>query len=95
MPFGAELQSDGSVRFQLWAPAAKSVALSLENATTTPLSLAPAGQGWIELTTTQARVGFLYRFLIDAKTLVPDPASRFQPHDVDGPSEVIDPSAFA
>ena len=26
---------------------------------------------------------------------VPDPASRFQPRDVHGPSEVIDPGAFA
>ena len=25
---------------------------------------------------------------------VPDPASRFQPRDVHGPSEVIDPEAF-
>ena len=26
---------------------------------------------------------------------MPDPASRFQPRDVDGPSEVVDPGAFA
>jgi len=94
MPFGAEVQADGSVRFRLWAPAAKSVALSLENSKTAPLSLAPAGQGWFELTTSQARAGSLYRFQIDDKTLVSDPASRFQPYDVHGPSEVIDPSAF-
>ena len=94
MPFGAEVQPDGSVRFRLWAPAAKSVALSLENLKSAPLALAPAGQGWFELTTSQARVGSFYRFQIDGETLVPDPASRFQPHDVSGPSEVIDPTAF-
>jgi maltooligosyltrehalose trehalohydrolase len=94
MPFGAEVQPDGSVRFRLWAPAAKSVALSLENVNTRPLPLTPTGQGWFELTTSQARAGSLYRFDIDGKIMVPDPASRFQPHDVHGPSEVIDPAAF-
>ena len=93
MPFGAEVQPDGSVRFRLWAPAAKNVALNLENVKT-PLALAPADQGWFELTTSQAPPGSLYRFEIDGKTLVPDPGSRFQPHDVHGPSEVIDASAF-
>ena len=94
MPFGAEVQPDGSVRFRLWAPAAKSVTLTLENVKTSALPLAAAGQGWFELSTSQARAGSLYRFQIDGKTLVPDPASRFQPQDVHGPSKVIDASAF-
>ena len=38
--------------------------------------------------------GTLYQYRIDGELLVPDPASRFQPQDVDGPSEVIDPRAF-
>src|SRR3954471_7540785 len=38
--------------------------------------------------------GSLYRFQIDDKAEVPDPASRFQPQDVQGPSEVVDPTAF-
>jgi malto-oligosyltrehalose trehalohydrolase len=36
----------------------------------------------------------LYRYRIDGGQLVPDPASRFQPQDVDGPSEVIDALSF-
>ena len=94
MPFGAEVQPDGSVRFRLWAPAAKNVSLRLENVKTDPLPLSPSSQGWFELTTNQAGAGSLYRFQIDGKIEVPDPASRFQPHDVHGPSEVINPSAF-
>jgi malto-oligosyltrehalose trehalohydrolase len=94
MPFGAEVQPDGSVRFRLWAPAAKNVSLRLENVKTDPLPLSPSSQGWFELTTNQAGAGSLYRFQIDGKTEVPDPASRFQPHDVHGPSEVMNPSAF-
>jgi maltooligosyltrehalose trehalohydrolase len=94
MPFGAEVQPDGSVRFRLWAPAAKNVSLRLENVKTDPLPLPSSSQGWFELTTKQAGSGSLYRFQIDGKTEVPDPASRFQPHDVHGPSEVIDTSTF-
>jgi maltooligosyltrehalose trehalohydrolase len=42
----------------------------------------------------QAGPGALYRFLLDGAGPFPDPASRFQPHGPDGPSEVIDPAAF-
>ena len=47
-------------------------------------------EGWAELITGDAPAGTRYRFRIDHDALVPDPASRFQPDDVHGPSEVID-----
>jgi maltooligosyltrehalose trehalohydrolase len=94
MPFGAELQPDGDVLFRLWAPAAKDVSLILDNAETRPIALASTTDSWFELLTKQAAEGSLYRFQIDGKTQVADPASRFQPRDVHGPSEVINPSAF-
>lgn len=94
MPFGAELQPDGSVRFRLWAPAARQVSLILERFESTPIPLVSIEGGWFELLTNEAQVSSLYRFQIDGNTNVPDPASRFQPHDVHSPSEVIDPSAF-
>ena len=43
------------------------------------------------LTVPGARAGTRYRFRIDGEIEVPDPASRFQPDDVHGPSEVVDP----
>ena len=49
--------------------------------------------GWAELVTRDAPPGTRYRFRIDGDLLVPDPASRFQPVDVHGPSEVVDPLA--
>jgi malto-oligosyltrehalose trehalohydrolase len=49
-----------------------------------------AGAGWYELTVPGAGAGTLYRFRIDGAVDVPDPASAFQPHDVFGPSEVVD-----
>lgn len=92
MPFGAEVRDDSTVRFRLWAPAATNVELSLEEpGDESLLAMSRAGDGWFELATDRARPGSLYRFCIDGATFVPDPASRFQPEDVHGPSEVIDP----
>ena len=48
---------------------------------------------WFEATV-PAGVGTRYRFRLDDGTLVPDPASRFQPEDVHGPSELVDPSGY-
>ncbi len=95
MPFGAECRDDGSVRFRLWAPAARRVDLSVTGAKrSTRLPLKQRGEGWFELLTDAAKPGSQYRFRIDDAQDVPDPASRFQPKDVHGPSEVIDPEAF-
>ncbi|MEJ2762184.1 MAG: malto-oligosyltrehalose trehalohydrolase, partial [Gammaproteobacteria bacterium] len=91
-PFGSEVLSDGSVRFRLWAPAAGRVQLRLENGEgETDLAMMQRQGGWYEVTTALASHGSLYTFVIDGRLQVPDPASRFQPRDVHGPSQVIDP----
>ena len=96
MPFGAELTPEGQVRFRLWAPGAHEVEVVLHEGAGTPRSLKmPArGDGWFELVSGAARAGSRYKFRIDGKIEVPDPASRSNPDDVHGPSEVIDPTAF-
>jgi maltooligosyltrehalose trehalohydrolase len=100
MPFGAECRPDGSVRFHFWAPAAHQVAVCLdEDGKIKRLPLQPCdqrscGQGWFEIVTDAAKPGTLYRYQIDGGQQVPDPASRFQPRDVHGPSAVVDPRAF-
>jgi maltooligosyltrehalose trehalohydrolase len=94
MPFGAEARDDGITRFRLWAPGARSVELWLEDqkrALPMPRDIA----GWAELTAREVPPGSRYRFRIDGDLLVPDPASRFQPDDVHGASEVVDPRAYA
>jgi malto-oligosyltrehalose trehalohydrolase len=93
MGFGAMVLDDGAVRFRLWAPAARQVGLCLEGAPH-PLSLAAASGGWFELTTREAAHGTRYRYRIDDEISVPDPASRHNPQDADGPSAVVDPFAF-
>ena len=50
--------------------------------------------GWFELVATGAAPGTRYRYRIDGELRVPDPASRYNPDDVHGASEVVDPRAF-
>ena len=94
MPFGAEVTGGAGVRFRLWAPTARSVDLCLEKAPA-PVAMAEAGDGWFEHLAGDARAGARYRYRIDGDLDVPDPASRSNPLDVHGPSEVIDPAHYA
>ncbi len=95
MPFGAEVMDDGRVRFRLWAPGAESVDLYIgEGEEQLVFSMAGQEEGWYEFVTHQATAGSRYRFRIDGEKPVPDPASRFQPDDVHGVSQVVNPDAW-
>jgi 1,4-alpha-glucan branching enzyme/maltooligosyltrehalose trehalohydrolase len=95
MPFGTEVLEEDMTRFRIWAPAARHVHVCLESdAATAPISMERLGEGWFEALVAEAVPGTRYRFMIDSESRVPDPASRCQPEDVHGPSEVIDPRAF-
>lgn len=91
LPYGAELLAAGQARFRLWAPAQWSVGLVLEEKTVLPMMRDSAG---VFTLIAPAQPGTLYRFQLDNCTRVPDPWSRFQPRDVNGPSQVIDPAAY-
>jgi malto-oligosyltrehalose trehalohydrolase len=82
------LLTDTGAAFRLWAPAASKVAL-VERNTHDMQALA---NGWFAVDLRDAEPGLRYRFRIDDNIDVPDPASRFQPEDVHGPSELIDPT---
>jgi malto-oligosyltrehalose trehalohydrolase len=89
--FGARLTPEGTT-FRLWAPAAQRVDVLLEQQ---PHPLASCKHGWFETSVPGAKAGTRYKFRIDDEIDVPDPASAFQPDDVFGPSEVIDPANYA
>jgi maltooligosyltrehalose trehalohydrolase len=91
MPFGAEVTAEG-VRFSLWAPSAREVALVLDGEAQ---PMPDEGSGWRRLTVEGARAGSRYQYRVDDGLTVPDPASRFQPDDISGPSLVVDPRAYA
>jgi len=88
--FGPRLTPDG-VAFRLWAPAAKRVDVLLDGATH---EMQRDTDAWFTCDVATARAGTRYRFLIDGKTEVPDPASSFQPEDIAGASEVIDHRSY-
>lgn len=93
MPFGASVRADGTVRFRLWAPSHAEIRMEIDAAPEL-LRMHNRGEGWHELITDRARAGSRYRFVLPDGTRVADPASRFQPDDVEGPSEVCDPDAY-
>jgi len=99
LPFGAELlgatQSDAPMtRFRFWAPSCSAVGIEFEYAGTAGrMDMTPIGDGWFEAQA-QCGTGTRYRYRLEGDLAVPDPASRFQPEDVHGPSEVVDPLAY-
>jgi malto-oligosyltrehalose trehalohydrolase len=95
MPFGAALAENGEAEFRLWAPAAARVDLRTEaRGERATMAMPRCENGWRSIRVPRAPAGTLYQFVVDGGLAVPDPASRFQPRDVHGPSELIDPAAF-
>ncbi|HEY3395755.1 MAG TPA: malto-oligosyltrehalose trehalohydrolase [Lacipirellulaceae bacterium] len=98
LPMGADVSAAGT-RFRVWAPERKSVELVLVDSKGKELArhrLGAESNGFFSSTIQNAQHGSLYFFqLDDDPKRYPDPASRFQPQGVHGPSQVIDPSRFA
>lgn len=84
--------SDHGVTFRIWAPKQQRMRLVVDGQP--PLAMTPMQDGWHVLDVEGAGPGSRYNFMLDDGLAVPDPASRFQPDDVHGPSEVIDSRAF-
>jgi maltooligosyltrehalose trehalohydrolase len=89
---GAVLLAPGSTRFALWAPDAKRVELELNGAGRLPMDREDSGWHLLQV---DCGAGTRYRYAIDGDLLVPDPASRAQPDDVHGPSQVVDHRSYA
>lgn len=87
-----------AVEFRVWAPKAQQLTLVIESST----SEAHVGEGVPMQRDGEhftARIegmgpGATYRYRVDGAGPFPDPASRFQPEGVHGPSEVIDPNTY-
>lgn len=95
MPYGAQVETDGSVRFALWAPDREAVSLELavdDGVRAVPMRAGADGWHCVEL---PAAPGTRYRYRVRDDLAVPDPASRLQHGDVHGWSVVVDATAFA
>ncbi|WP_345781874.1 malto-oligosyltrehalose trehalohydrolase [Stenotrophomonas sp. HITSZ_GD] len=84
-PLGAWATRAGHTGFRLWAPHARDVALVLEGVDVT-MHAEAGGSFFVELAVAE---GTRYRFRVDDGEPVPDPASRWQPDGVHGPSAVL------
>lgn len=89
---GAIPDAEGT-SFRVWAPRARNVEAVIEGGPAVPL-LAGA-EGHHERHVGGVRPGALYRLRVDGAGPFPDPASRFQPYGVHGPSQVVDPASYA
>jgi maltooligosyltrehalose trehalohydrolase len=89
---------DGSqTLFRVWAPYAATAALRFWPAGgrhPEPVPMQPQPPGYFEARVPDVGAGTRYKYLLDGTKERPDPASRFQPEGVHGPSEVIDPESF-
>jgi maltooligosyltrehalose trehalohydrolase len=96
-PFFGAVWRQGEAVVRVWAPQATSVEFVLERTQTQSESFAMEKdtEGFFQLRLKAARLGDLYRFRVDGKGPWPDPASRYQPQGVHGPSQLVDPAVFS
>jgi maltooligosyltrehalose trehalohydrolase len=87
---GAVLHSPATVQFRVWAPHVRSITLRLLGAQERQVPLARDEHGYHTAVVEGVRAGTQYFYRLDNQRDRPDPASRFQPHTVHGPSEVVD-----
>lgn len=91
LPIGAEV-SDAGVHFRVWAPKRRRVEVEFDGRS---VSLGTEPGGYFAGLVEGLGPGATYRYRLDGEGPFPDPASRFQPEGVHGPSQVVDPSTFA
>ena len=93
LPVGASV-SDAGVLYRVWAPERERVLVRVEGPRSHVVELTPHPDGHHSGVDPAGKAGDCYRFDLGGE-LLPDPASRFQPRGVEGPSEVIDSRAYA
>lgn len=94
MEIGPLLRHDGACLFRVWAPLRKSVTLQLISPSARRLVMHKRQHGYWEVLAGEVAPDSRYHYELDSQLVRPDPASRYQPEGVHGPSAVVDHSAF-
>jgi maltooligosyltrehalose trehalohydrolase len=83
--------------FRVWAPSAATVEVIVESPGWKhgAVTMERSPDGYFSCIVENIGAGDLYRYRVDGRGPFPDPASRFQPQGVHGPSQVIDPAGYA
>ena len=94
---GASVRPPGTTHFEVWAPSATAVDVVLDpgDAERSLPMTATGRPGRWAVDVAGVGHGDRYRFRLDGGEALADPASRWQPHGVHGPSAVVDPAAYA
>jgi maltooligosyltrehalose trehalohydrolase len=87
---GATVGGDHSCRFLVWAPRASRVQVSIESSEPRRVPMNATGCGYFQAVVEGVSAGQRYRYRLDNDKERPDPAARYQPQGVHGPSEVVD-----
>ncbi len=85
---GATDLGSNRCRFRVWAPSAQKVEVHITSPEKLVAPLDKDAQGYHQAIIDGIATGSLYRYRLDEQKECPDPASRFQPQDVHGPSQV-------
>jgi maltooligosyltrehalose trehalohydrolase len=85
-------KEDNQSQFMVWAPFAKKVDVHIVAPQDRLLPLKRDAWGYHHAIINGIKPGTLYFFRLDGDKEYPDPASRFQPEGVHGPSRIVDSS---
>ena len=91
---GATRATDGHCEFLVWAPGVSRVAVRLFEESERVVELAPEPHGYHQGAADSIQPNVRYTYRLDGNKDRADPASRFQPEGVHGPSQVVETSAF-
>ena len=89
-PLGAAVWGENVCRFLVWAPHASRVEICIGEPQERRILMQAQSRGYFSIVAESVSAGALYRYRLDDQTERPDPASRFQPNGVHGPSQIID-----
>jgi len=88
---GATYLGNGRCQFIVWAPVIQKVEVHIVSPKELIVPLVRDVQGYHQAIVEGVEPSCLYFYRLDSKKERPDPASRFQPRGVHGPSQVVDP----
>lgn len=87
---GATAMGDNSCHLLVWAPRVKSLEVSICSSEPRRVPMEAVGCGYFSAVVEGIAAGTRYRYRLDQEKERPDPASRYQPQGVHGPSEIVD-----
>ncbi len=94
LTLGAIYMGNGRCRFRVWAPDVSNISVHLLEPEERRVPLERDKHGYYYGLVPGVEPGCLYYYVLDGEKERPDPASRYQPRGVHGPSQVVDPGAF-